>query len=102
MDPEWTDPAWLAFGVACLAGWALAWNLLPEDTVVPGGHVHDLHAVAVTVMGLLSLAQLLPEMVVLHFASTYFVADTFHSLWHRKWKVSFIVFQIVGLSQCFD
>jgi hypothetical protein len=31
--PEWTHPAWLAFGVACLAGWALAWNLLTPESV---------------------------------------------------------------------
>jgi len=87
MDPEWTDPAWTAFGLACLAGWGLAWKLLPEDKVVPGGHVHDLHAVLVTILSMLSMAELLPEMAVLHFASTYFLADTLHSLWHRKWQM---------------
>jgi len=87
MDPEWTDPAWIAYGLTCLAGWGIAWKLLPDDKVVPGGHVHDLHAIGATILGVLSMAELLPEMAVLHFASTYFLADTLHSVYHRKWQM---------------
>ena len=36
-DPEWSDPAWSALAAVCLVGWVVAWRVLPEDKIVPGG-----------------------------------------------------------------
>ena len=51
------------------------------------GHAHDLHAVLVSAMCLLSMAHAIPEIAVLHFSTSYFLADTLESVMAKKFDM---------------
>ena len=81
-DAVWSEPRWVGTWLTCFLGWACIWLGVADDL-----RIRDCHAIIITSVALLCIGGWVPEIVVIHLSSSYFLVTTLHACRWGQWKM---------------
>merc|ERR1711865_144073 len=82
VDGIFTSNVAVVLAIGSILVWASLFGYRSDEKLV-----HDIHAVLITVLGLMSVNESIPELVVIIVSGTYFAIDCLDSAYRQKYQM---------------